>query len=278
MIVNINQAKEISNKLFELYGYNILNYDLGFIQSTLIRFSKKYNCNTYKELELLLLQDEILIHDFFDKLFINISEMFRDPEVFKQIREKIIPYISSYPIIKIWSAGCAKGQEVYSLAIMLKEAGIYDRCIIYATDVDSKAINIAIDGKYNIKDGLKYIQNYYLSGGKDDFIKYFNVTDKELIVKEELKRNICFSTHNIITDDVFNTFSLILCRNMFIYFDKNLQLRGLNTFKLSLEDNGFLVMGKSESIDTNGGNMLFKKYDSINKIYKKWVPFCKSTR
>lgn len=266
MIVNISQTKEISNKLFELYGYNILNYDLAFIQRTLIKFSNQYNCSNYENLKLLLLQDETLIHDFFDKLFINVSEMFRDPEVFRLIREKIIPYISSYPIIKIWSAGCAKGQEVYSLAIMLKEAGIYDRCIIYATDVDSKAINAGIEGKYNIKDGLKYFQNYYLSGGTEIFSKYFDITDKELIVKDELKTNICFSTHNIITDDVFNTFSLILCRNMFIYFDKDLQLRGLNTFRLSLEDNGFLVMGKSESINTCEG--FFKNYDAINKIYK----------
>jgi chemotaxis protein methyltransferase CheR len=268
MILTLDETKKITKKLYELYDYNILNYDLAFVQRTLIKFSNQYNCKTYEALKELLLQDETLIHDFFDKLFINVSEMFRDPEVFKQIREKIIPYISSYPIIKIWSAGCARGQEVYSLAIMLKEAGIYDRCIIYATDIDSKAIDMATEGKYHIKDSFKYYENYYLSGGKEVFSKYFNITDKEIIIKEDLKNNICFSTHNIITDNIFNTFSLILCRNMFIYFDKDLQLRGLNTFKLSLEDNGFLVIGKSESINTNDKNSRFKDYDTLNKIYK----------
>jgi chemotaxis protein methyltransferase CheR len=268
MILSLDQTRNISNELYELYDYNILNYDIAFVQRTLIKFSNQHNCKTFEDLKEVLLQDETLIHDFFDKLFINVSEMFRDSEVFKEIRERIIPYISSYPIIKIWSAGCARGQEVYSIAIMLKEAGIYDRCIIYATDVDSKAIDMAIEGKYSIKDGLKYFENYYLSGGKELFSKYFNITEKEITIKEDLKNNICFSTHNIITDNVFNTFSLILCRNMFIYFDSDLQARGLNTFKLSLEDNGFLVMGKSESINTNDKDISFKNYDTSNKIYK----------
>lgn len=268
MIINLNQTKEIITKLFDLYGYNILNYDLSFIQRTLIKFATEYNCNTYESLESLLLQDETLIHTFFDKLFINVSEMFRDPKVFKKIREELIPYISSYPIIKIWSAGCAKGQEVYSLAILLKEAGIYERCIIYATDVDEKAIDSAIEGKYDIKDGLKYFENYYLSGGQNLFSEYFDITYNKLIIKDSLKTNICFSTHNIVTDNSFNSFSLILCRNMFIYFDKDLQLKGLNTFKSSLEKNGFLVLGKSEGIHTEEEKKLFTIYDGINKIYK----------
>lgn len=268
MIINLEQTKEITEKLFEFYGYNILNYDLAFIQRTLIKFATLYNFDNYEDLKTLLLRDETLIHDFFDKLFINVSEMFRDPKVFKQIRDKLIPYISSYPIIKIWSAGCAKGQEVYSLAILLKEAGIYDRCIIYATDVDSKAIDAAIEGKYNIKDVLKYFENYYLSGGQKLFSEYFDIVNNELIIKDYLKTNICFSTHNIITDDTFNTFSLILCRNMFIYFDKDLQLKALNTFKSSLEKNGFLVLGKSEGIYTNSEKNIFCDFDSINKIYK----------
>ena len=142
--------------------------------------------NKYEDLESLLLQDETLIHDFFDKLFINVSEMFRDPKVFNKIREEVIPYISSYPIIKIWSAGCARGQEVYSLAILLKEAGIYDRCIIYATDVDSKAVDAAIEGRYDIKDGLKYFENYYLSGGQNLFSEYFDIINNELIIKDYL--------------------------------------------------------------------------------------------
>lgn len=268
MILTLEQTKEIAQELYALYGYNILNYDLAFVQRTLIKFSNTYKCAEFKSLKKLLLEDETLIHDFFDTLFINVSEMFRDPEVFKAIRQEILPYIASYPIIKIWSAGCAHGQEVYSLAILLKEAGLYERSIIYATDVDTHAIERAIAGRYKVDESLKYFENYYLSGGTERFSKYFYKENGELIVKDELKKNICFATHNIVTDDVFNTFSLILCRNMFIYFDYDLQSRGLTTFKESLEESGFLVMGKSESIHYNGGNAYLKEYDAVHKIYK----------
>jgi chemotaxis protein methyltransferase CheR len=268
MILNLKQTNELAKELYRLYGYNILNYDLSFVQRALIKFSNIHKCVDYEALKKLLLEDETLIHQFFDKLFINVSEMFRDPEVFSVIREKIMPYIASHPTIKIWSAGCAKGQEIYSLAILLKEMGVYDRCILYATDIDITAVDKAREGKYKIKDGLKYFENYYLSGGKNKFSKYFTIKDDYMIVKDELKQNICFSTHNIITDESFNTFSLILCRNMFIYFDNDLQSKGLNTFKNSLEQSGFLVMGKSESLHFNGGYTYYQDYDEKNKIYK----------
>ena len=268
MILTLDETKDITQSLYELYQYNILNYDLAFVQRSLIKFSNMNHISDFISLKKFLLEDESLIHDFFDTLFINVSEMYRDPKVFKEIRDQIIPYIASYPIIKIWSAGCAHGQEAYSLAIMLIEAGLYERSIIYATDIDQNAIDVAMYGRYKVNNSLKFYENYYLSGGNNRFSNYFEFENGEMIVKDEIKKNICFTTHNIITDDVFNSFSLIVCRNMFIYFDKDLQQRGLRTFKNSLEENGFLVLGKSESIDYNGGNYYFKEYDSINKIYK----------
>jgi chemotaxis protein methyltransferase CheR len=245
-----------------------MNYDISFVQRTFIKYANMAKIKDYDSLKRRLLEDETQISDFFDRLFINVSEMFRDPEVFAIIREKIMPYIESHPTIKIWSAGCARGQEIYSIAILLKELGVYDRCILYATDIDANAVDEARDGKYLIKDSMKYFENYYLSGGREKFSKYFDIDDKYVTIKEELKQNICFSTHNIITDDVFNTFSLILCRNMFIYFDNDLQSKGLNIFKDSLEMSGFLVMGKSESLYYNGGYTYYKDYDKTNKIYK----------
>lgn len=268
MIIDLKQTDEIAQELYSLYGYNILNYDLSFVQRTLIKFANEYRCKDVDSLRKKLLHDETLIHDFFDKLFINVSSMFRDPKVFEVIREKIMPYISSHPTIKVWSAGCARGQEVYSLAILLKELGVYDRCVLYATDIDINAVNSAREGRYKTSDSLEYFENYYLSGGKEKFSKYFDIKGDELIVKDDLKKNICFATHNIITDDVFNTFSLILCRNMFIYFDNDLQSKGLITFRDSLEPSGFLVMGNSESMHFNGGYTYFKNYDEKNKIYK----------
>ena len=268
MIIDIDKARKLATKLYELYGYNILNYDLAFVQKTFIKFSERHNCENYESIEKLLLSDETLIHDFLDELFINVTEMFRDPEVFRVIRDKIIPYLKSYPIIKIWSAGCAIGLEAYSLAIILKELDIYDRSIIYATDIDSDAVKRAEIGRYDCKSFFKNYENYYLSGGKERFSRYFEM-DKDIVtINNQLKENICFATHNIITDEAFNTFSLILCRNMFIYFDDSLQSKGLNTFRHSLEHNGFLVLGKSESLHFNGGYTYFKAYDEANRIYK----------
>lgn len=268
MIINLEQTKQLADELYTLFGYSVSNYDLAYLQRMFISFSNQYKCSQYQELKKLLLEDETLILEFIEKLFINVSEMFRDPLVFKEIREKIIPKIATYPIIKIWSAGCAKGQEVYSLAILLMEAGLYERSIIYATDADEHAIECAIEGIYTVEEALKYTQNYYLSGGLQQFSQYYSIVKDKIVFNEKLKENICFAKHNIINDGVFNTFSLIVCRNMFIYFGSDLQSQGLQTFCDSLEDDGFLVLGKSEGINYNQGKKYFKEYDEKNKIYQ----------
>jgi len=266
--LSLEQTKKIIDDIYTYYGYNISNYDLSFIRKRLIQKAEKYKATDFQDLHRIILRDETIIHNLFDNIFINVSDFFRDPEVFKIIREKLIPFVSSYPTIKIWSAGCATGQEVYSLAIILKELDLYDRSIIYATDIDSSAIEFAKNGKYPIRESIKGFENYYLSGGKEKYSDYFNITNDKIIVKDELKENICFATHNIITHDVFNHFSLILCRNMFIYFNNDLQFRGLEIFKESLENSGFLVLGKSESMYSNKGYELFKDFDKNNRIFK----------
>jgi chemotaxis protein methyltransferase CheR len=270
MDLTIEQTKKIVEDIYKFYGYNILNYNMTFIRKRLLQKAHKYNATTFSQLHRIIISDETVIHNLFDNIFINVSDFFRDSEVFKIIRNTILPFISSYPTIKIWSAGCATGQEVYSLAILLKELGLYDRSIIYATDIDSSAIEIAKKGQYPITESLKGLENYYLSDGKQRISQYFDIgVNNYLTIKEELKKNIYFSTHNLITDDTFNQFSLILCRNMFIYFDNDLQFRGLNIFYESLENSGFLVLGKSESMLLNNGYSLFKDFDKNNRIFKK---------
>ena len=268
MILTLEETKQLADDLYNFFGYSVASYDAAYLQRMFISFSNQYKCTKLEELKKLLLQDETLILEFVDKLFINVSQMFRDPAVFQQIREKIIPQIATHPIIKIWSAGCGKGQEVYSLAILLLEAGLYERAIIYATDADAKAIECAMEGAYSVEESLGYMQNYYLSGGVEKFSNYYSILGDKIVMSQKLKDNICFAKHNIITDEVFNTFSLIVCRNMFIYFGGELQSKGLRTFYESLEDEGFLVMGKSEGMHYNQGKKYFKEYDEHNKIYK----------
>jgi chemotaxis protein methyltransferase CheR len=262
---SIQIAKDISN----IYGYDISHYDSRFIQSILNKFADIHNIHGYENIKKFILTDETLVNQFVNMLFINVSTMFRDADVFRYLANEILPYINSYHTIKIWSAGCANGEEIYSIAILLKELGIYDKSILYATDIDEDAITRAKNGKYRIKNGLEFCQNYYLSGQNGNFNKYFDIDNDFLSIKPELKNNICFASHNIITDDVFNTFSLILCRNLFIYFDNQLQEKALKLFHNSLETSGFLVLGQSESIKYNNGQKYFKEVDRKNNIYKK---------
>lgn len=269
MIATHEQTRSIAKSILEMYGYNITNYDPAFLQRGLTRFGLEHQCHDYGSIRKLLLEDETLIREFLDKIFINVSEMFRDPDVFSILRSEIFPYISSYPVIKIWSAGCAHGQEAYSLAIILKELGIYDRSVLYATDIDPEAVEKAYEGRYPMKDALKYYENYYLSGGIQKFSEYFTIAGDYLVINDDLRQNICFSCHNIVTDAVFNEFSLILCRNMLIYFDSELQLRALKLFNNSLAKRGFLILGKSESLNTNGGYRYFDNHKLSDRIFKR---------
>jgi chemotaxis protein methyltransferase CheR len=195
--------------------------------------------------------------------------MFRDPTVFQKIREEIIPQLASYPVIKIWSAGCATGEEPFSLAILLHEAGLLQRSVIYATDVDPYALSIAKEGRYNLTGLTKSIENYYLSGGKEKFSDYYTIDHNSAFFDPKLSNNICFAEHNLITDAPFNEFQLILCRNVFIYFDTNLQSHSLMKFDSSLETGGFFVSGKQEYLEHTGINHHFEPYDIENKIYRK---------
>ena len=189
--------------------------------------------------------------------------------MFALIKTKILPYLNSYNHIKIWCAGCSNGKEVYSLAIMLKEAGILNKTQIYATDINPYVIEEAKNGMYSTVTLDKDISNYRNAQGEKSFIQYFDINKSYIKVKEELKKNILFFQHSLLSNGTLNEFNLILCRNVFIYFNDSLQERMLKNFYNSLDNNGFLVLGKSEGIQRNNGEKYFCKYDEILKIYKK---------
>ncbi|MFA5984449.1 MAG: protein-glutamate O-methyltransferase CheR [Methylococcaceae bacterium] len=267
-MVTTVQAQDLTQTIQQIYGYQISNYDLGFLQRGLIRFGVVQKTQDYDVIKKLLLEDETLIKSYLDLLFINVSEMFRDPSVFYVLRTEIIPYIASYPVIKIWSAGCAYGQEIYSLAIILSELGLYDRCVLYATDIDFDAVDRAHLGRYPIKETLKYFENYYLSGGSQRVSEYFTMEGDFMVVKPNLRRNICFACHNVATDSAFNEFSLVLCRNLLIYFDHQLQQRVLKLFHDSMTTNSFLVLGKFEALNNNAGYQYFNNYKLKERIFR----------
>jgi chemotaxis protein methyltransferase CheR len=195
--------------------------------------------------------------------------MFRDPELFKALRERVIPYLKTFPHVRIWHAGCSTGEEVYSTAIILKEEGLYDRSTIYATDFNDGALDTARKGIYKLESGKEFSKNYQKSGGRKSLSSYYHANYDAMIFDKELRKNVTFSNHNLVLDGSFGEMHLIICRNVLIYFDKTLQNRILNLFDESLCDNGFFVLGSKETINFSDIEKHFSVIDKKWKIYQK---------
>ena len=204
-------------------------------------------------------------------LSINVTEMFRDPGFYKSLRENVIPKLRTYAYFKIWHAGCSTGEEVYSLAILLKEEGLLDRCQVYATDFNRKVLSIAKEGVYQKNEIEQYEKNYKLSGGVNKLSDYYKSRYGSVIFDKELSNKIVFADHNLVTDKVFADVHLILCRNVLIYFEKSLQDSVLGLFCDSLIPSGILCLGTKESIKYTRYEKLFEIFDEKQKIYKKKI-------
>lgn len=211
--------------IFLRYGYDFRNYSRSHIKRRLLNRLNLSEFESIPDLQSEVLKDQDLFHDILKDFSINVTEMFRDPDLFKYIREEIIPVLKSYPRIRIWHAGCSTGEEVYSMAILLKEEGLYDRCTIYATDFNKNVLDKAKEGIYPLDIIKNYTSNYISAGGKEDFADYYVAKYDSIIFNSTLKENITFAEHNLATDHVFNDMHLIICRNVLIYFDIDLQNR-----------------------------------------------------
>ena len=216
-----------------------------------------------------LLHDRAFFEFFLEQFSITVTEMFRDPFVYQSIRTKVIPVLKTYPFIRIWHAGCASGEEAYSLAILLKEERLYDRCTIFATDFNDVALQKASDGIYDVERAKEFTRNYQQAGGVRSFSEYYHAQYGHIVMDQSLKRNITFANHNLVTDGVFTEAHLILCRNVMIYFDKILQNRALTLFRDSLVRGGLLCLGTKESLQFSEVESNFKVEDGKARIYKK---------
>lgn len=221
------------------------------------------------ELTRRVLYDETFFREVLLDFSINVTEMFRDPEFFKYIKDEIFPILESYPEVKIWHAGCSSGEEVYSMAIMLKEYGIYDRCRIYATDFNENILKRAKDGIYSLESMKEYTKNYILAGGDNSFSDYYLAKYDSAIIDSDLKKNVTFAEHNLVTDGVFGQMNLIMCRNVLIYFDRSLQNKVNRLFTDSLIKSGFLCLGTKESLKYSSVIDDYETIDETLRIYKK---------
>jgi chemotaxis protein methyltransferase CheR len=219
------------------------------------------------------------LHDkeFFSRLAryfsISVTEMFRDPFVYRAVREKVIPLLRTWPHFKIWHAGCATGEEVYSLAIVLKEEGVYDRATIYATDFNDDALERAREGVYEVSKMKEATRNYQQAGGKASFSEYHHARYDAVAMRGSLKERITFANHNLAVDEAFGEMHLVFSRNVLIYFNRELQNRALGLFTESLVHGGFLCLGTKEDIQFTDVNNRYEVVDGKAKIYrKKGVP------
>jgi len=200
---------------------------------------------------------------------ITITEMFRDPPFYQLVRERIIPVLKTYPFVKIWHAGCATGQEAYSMAILLHEEGFLDRATIYATDFNKHSLDIATSGVYPLKNMSTYAANYQQAGGQGRFSDYYNEAYELAKFKDFIKERVTFSYHNLVTDGVFGEMNIICCRNVLIYFDKELQNIALTKFSESLRHGGFMCLGSKETLSFTAVD---KEFEGIGKsIYRKRI-------
>ncbi|MBN1991841.1 MAG: protein-glutamate O-methyltransferase CheR [Anaerolineae bacterium] len=254
--------------IYRRYGYDFRQYSPASVKRRVQHHLCKSKLETISALTAKVLYDEALFQSLFFDMSITVTEMFRDPWFYLALREKIIPFLKTFPYINIWQAGCATGEETYSLAIVLQEEGLYKRAHIYATDFNDAALEKAKTRIYSLERIKEYSINYQKTGGKNSLADYYRARYQSVIMDAALQENITFANHNLATDGVFGEMHLILCRNVLIYFDRDLQNRVLSLFRDSLLYNGFLCLGSKETLHFSKVKKDFIEFAAKEKIYQ----------
>jgi chemotaxis protein methyltransferase CheR len=257
------------NGIRSRYGYDFAHYSRASLKRRLERALAQARLTHFSALLDRLFHDDKSFDEFLKIMSITVTEMFRDPDFYRAIREHVVPLLKTYPFIKIWHAGCATGEEVYSMALLLHEEGFLDRARIYATDFNKHSLDTAANGVYSARQMAAYAANYRLAGGKGYFPAYYSDRYELAKFKDFLKERITFSYHNLVTDGVFGEMNIICCRNVLIYFDKTLQDQVVRKFSESLRHGGFLCLGNRESLNFTAIKPLFAAVDKTQRIYQK---------
>lgn len=266
------QALEIAlflEALFQRHGYDFRHYAKASVKRRVLALAAASACVQVADLIPRVMRDDGFLALALRHLSVPVTEMFRDPPVFKAIREVVVPLLKSYPRLNIWQAGCASGEEAYSMAIVLAEEGVLDRVQIYATDINDDALHQGEDGIFSARKLEEYTHNYQDAGGKRNFADYYVESSGFLRMSQNLREKIVFAHHNLVSDGVFCEMHLILCRNVLIYFDNVLQGRVIKLFNESLARNGFLCLGTRESLRETETEQKFALFDEANMIFRK---------
>lgn len=257
--------------IYQRYGYDFRSYSRASLRRRVDQHLLIARYPHVGELIHRILHDGEAFSALLSGLTINVTEMFRDPEFYLAFREKVVPVLRTHPFLKIWHAGCATGEEIYSMAILLEEEGLYERSQIYATDIDKEVLEKARKGIYSVAELRKYTDNYLRAGGKGSLSDYYTAKYDNVILDPRLKKNVIFADHDLATDQVFGEMQVVLCRNVIIYFNKELQNRVFNLFHDSLDIGGTLCLGNKESLRFASCADQFDVVDKAQRIYRKRV-------
>jgi chemotaxis protein methyltransferase CheR len=265
-----NEDLEIELLLLAIYrlsGYDFRKYMRSSIKRRVASRMNSEKLTSITRLTEKVIHDDRVLDDILKDFSINVTEMFRDPTFFKSLREEVLPLLKDLPEIRVWHAGCSTGEEAYSMAILLEEEGLADKTKIYATDMNETVLKKAESGVMPLHKMQSYTKNYIQSGGKKSFSEYYIADSEAAHLDSSLKRNIVFAQHNLVTDGSFNEFHIIICRNVLIYFNLQLQQHVFQLFNESLSEGGFLGLGTKEAARTDQG--FLEAFNSIEKIYRK---------
>ncbi|SIT97267.1 chemotaxis protein methyltransferase CheR [Epilithonimonas bovis DSM 19482] len=269
-IIKDEEIEQLIRDIYELYGYDFSLYSRASFKRRINRICMIDRFTSFAELRYKIINEPDYLKHFLEEITVNVTEMFRDPSFFKCLRDDILPQLGTYPLIRVWIAGCSTGEEAYSVAILLKEANLYHKSLIYATDINPAVLETARAGVFPLQQMKLYSENYRLSGGRHDFSDYYTANYDSARLDKSLREKMILSTHNLVSDSSFNSFQLIICRNVLIYFDKELQDRVFNLFDNSLENLGYLALGSKETLRFSGLERFYQRIDD-QKIWKKVI-------
>ncbi|HEY9196547.1 MAG TPA: protein-glutamate O-methyltransferase CheR [Mucilaginibacter sp.] len=268
IIITSAQVLELIDLVKKVHGFDFSGYTKASLKRRITRIMQLKKMSFY-DLKHVLVNNQPFFQEFLEEITVNVTEMFRDPSFYKSLNLQVVPYLSTYQHSKIWVAGCSTGEEVYSIAIMLREAGLLKKSFIYGTDINTEVLKEARRGIYSLRNIKSYAENYQFTGLNGSISDHFTILYDAASIHNELKQNTLFSVHNLVSDGGFNEFQLISCRNVFIYFETELQEKILELFYKSLCPLGYLCLGSKETIRSDTFKRKFKAINQKENIYQK---------
>lgn len=263
------EQRLLIDAIFHRYHYDFRGYAQASLKRRLGTALLQFGCKSLSQLQDRVLHEPAVFPALLEYLTVQVSDMFRDPSYFRALREEVVPLLRTYPSLKIWVAGCSAGEEVYSLAILLREEGLLERTLIYATDINPHALRAAEAGVFDMERVAAFTANHARSGARTSLSDYYTALYGRVVLDKSLRQHIVFSDHSLATDNVFAEVHLVSCRNVLIYFERDLQNRALGLFREALCHRGFLGLGSKESLRFSAEAGAFDDFVAEDRIYRK---------